>query len=78
MYQDNKSAIILEVNGKISAGKISWALNICYLFITDHVEKENVHIKYCPTDKMWGGFMTKTTHEAEFRNIKNCVLSGNE
>ena len=32
LYQDNKSAILLEINGKKSAGKRSRALNIRYFF----------------------------------------------
>ena len=32
LFQDNKSAILLETNGRKSAGKRSRALNICYFF----------------------------------------------
>ena len=32
IYQDNKSAILLEINGKRSAGKRSRALNIRYFY----------------------------------------------
>jgi hypothetical protein len=42
VYQDNKSAILLETNGKKSSGKQTRALNICYFFITDQVEKGNM------------------------------------
>jgi hypothetical protein len=38
VYQDNKSAILLETNGKKSSGKQTCALNIRYFFITDQVE----------------------------------------
>ena len=41
MFQDNKSAILLESNGKRSAGKRSRALNVKYFFMTDQVEKGN-------------------------------------
>ena len=41
MFQDNKSAILLETNGKQSAGKRSRALNVRYFFLTDQVEKDN-------------------------------------
>jgi hypothetical protein len=41
VYQDNKSAILLETNGKKSSGKQTHALNIRYFFITDQVEKGN-------------------------------------
>ncbi|CAJ1938644.1 unnamed protein product [Cylindrotheca closterium] len=59
LYQDNKSAILLEENGGKSAGKRSQAINIRYFFIRDQVEKGNVKIKYCPTDNMIADFMTK-------------------
>ena len=39
LYQDNKSAILLEVNGKRSSGKQTRALNMRYFFLTDQVEK---------------------------------------
>jgi hypothetical protein len=32
VYQDNKSAILLETNAKKSSGKQTRALNICYFF----------------------------------------------
>jgi hypothetical protein len=42
LYQDNKSAILLENNGAKSAGKRSRALNVCYFFLTDQIEKGNL------------------------------------
>jgi hypothetical protein len=54
LYQDNKSAIQVEINGKKSSGKRTQALNIRYFFLTDQVEKGNISIEYCPTDDMVG------------------------
>ena len=51
LYQDNKSAILLETNGRRSTGKRSRALNIRYVYITDQVEKENMTIEHCPTNE---------------------------
>jgi hypothetical protein len=59
LYQDNKSAILLETNGKKSSGKRNQALNVRYFFLTDQGEKGNVQIVYCPTDDMVGDFHTK-------------------
>ena len=42
IFQDNKSSILMEVNGKRSAGKRIQVLNICYFLMADKVEKENV------------------------------------
>jgi hypothetical protein len=53
VYQDNKSAILLETNGKKSLGKRMRALNIHSFFITDQVEKGNAQIEHCGTDKTW-------------------------
>ena len=44
LFQDNKSTILLEENGKKSSGKRTRHLNIRYFFLTDQVEKENVSI----------------------------------
>jgi hypothetical protein len=50
LYQDNRSAILLEENGRQSAGKRSRHLNIRLFFVRDQKEKGNLSIQYCPTD----------------------------
>ena len=59
LYQDNKSTILLEVNGKKSSSKRTRTLNIRYFFLTDQVAKENLVIEYMPMEDMWGDFMSK-------------------
>ena len=39
IYQDNKSAILMENNGRASAGKRSRHMNIKYFFIADLVKR---------------------------------------
>ena len=74
LYQDNKSAILLEMNGKKSSGKRTRAINIRYFFVTDQVEKGNMSIEYCPTDEMTGDFHTKPLQGEKFRNFRSDVL----
>ena len=74
LYQDNKSAILLEKNGRRSAGKRSRALNVRYFFLTDQVEKKNLSIEYCPTDEMWADFMTKPLQGEKFIKFRNDIL----
>ena len=74
LYQDSKSAILLETNGKKSLGKRTRALNIRYFFLTDQVEKGNVTIEYCPTDDMVGDFHTKPLQGDKFRKFRNEIL----
>jgi hypothetical protein len=42
LFQDNKSSILLEKNGKASSSKRTKHINIRYFFITDRVKKEEV------------------------------------
>ena len=74
LFQDNKSAILIESNSKRSAGKRSRALNVRYFFLTDQVKKGNLTIEYCPTDVMWADFMTKPLQGEKFRKFRNDIL----
>jgi hypothetical protein len=75
LHQDNKSAILLETNGRKSAGKRSRHLNIRYFFIADQVEKGNISIRFCPTDDMLGDYFTKPTHGAKFTKFRQEVMN---
>jgi len=67
LFQDNKSSILLESNGRKSAGKRSRHINIRYLFVTDQVKMGNVEIRHCPTEGMFRDYMTKPLKEKKFR-----------
>jgi hypothetical protein len=74
MYQDNKSAILLEKNGKRSSSKRTKAINIRYFFVTDQSEKGNISIEYCPTGKMTADFMTKPLQGSLFEHFKSQII----
>jgi hypothetical protein len=74
VYQDNKSVILLETNGKKSLGKRTRALNIRYFFITDQVEKGNAQIEQCGTNNMAGDFFTKPLQGEKFQPFRNDIL----
>ena len=74
LYQDNKSATLLEKHGRKSAGKRSRAIIIRYFFVTDQVKKGNVMIEYCPTDDMIGDFITKPLQGEKFRKCRDVIL----
>ena len=74
IYQDNKSAILLEENGKKSSGKCTHALNIRYFFMTDQVEKGNTRIEYCPTDEMIADYMTEPLQGQKFRKFRESIM----
>ena len=74
VYQDNRSTILLEKNGKMSSGKRTRALNIRYFMITDQVGRGNVQIEYCPTDNMLGDYMTKGLQGVKFSTFRRRIM----
>jgi hypothetical protein len=59
LFQDNKSSILFEKNGKASSSKRTKHINTRYFFITDRVKKEEVSVVWCPTGDIIGDFVTK-------------------
>ncbi len=74
VFQDNKSAILLEKNGKRSSSKRTRAINIRYFFITDQVEKGTLKVEYCPTGDMVGDYFTKPLQGDVFRKFKAAIM----
>jgi hypothetical protein len=74
VYQDNMSAILLESNGKKSSEKQTRALNICYFFISNQVEKGNTQIEHCKTNNMVGDFFTKPLQGKKLQRFWNDIL----
>jgi hypothetical protein len=74
LYQDNKSTILLENNGKKSSSGRTRALNIRYFFLTDQVAKGNLSIQYCPTTEMVGDYMTKPVQGKLHKKFSDMVM----
>jgi hypothetical protein len=74
LFQDNKSAILLEKNGKASSSKRTKHINIRYFFITDRVKKGDVSLIWCPTGDMVGDYMTKPLQGALFRKFRDQIM----
>ena len=74
VYQDNMSAILLEENGRKSAGERTRALNVRYFVIMDHVNKGDVKIKHCPTDKMVADYYTKLLQGKKFEEFRRQIM----
>jgi hypothetical protein len=75
LYQDNRSAMLLESNGRKSAGKRSRHLNIRFFFVTNLKEKKEISIQYCPTDDMIADYMTKPLHGEKFRKFRQQIMN---
>jgi len=53
LYQDNMSAILLEINRKSRSSKQTRHMNIKFFFSKEKNDNGQVRIKHCPTKQMW-------------------------
>ncbi len=67
IYQDNKSVILLEVNGRMSSIKQTKHITVKYFFVKDKVEREEVKIKHKPLAEMWVDMLTKPKQGMPFK-----------
>ena len=74
VYQDNKSAILLETNGTMSSSQRTRHIRIRYFFIKDRVDSGDFQIVYCPTEEMLGDFFTKPLQGKKFLQFRKHVL----
>ena len=74
LYQDNKSAILLEKNGKASSSKRTRHIVIWYFFVTDRIAKGELTVEWCLTADMIADFMTKPLQGALFCKFRDIVL----
>eukprot|EP00804_Cyclotella_cryptica_P030533 CCRYP_020167-RC/>CCRYP_020167-RC protein AED:0.22 eAED:0.15 QI:0/-1/0/1/-1/0/1/0/594 len=75
IYQDNKSAILLESNGKFSSGKRTKHIKAKYFFVTDKVADGDVVIKHTPTETMWADMNTKPKQGRAFRIDRSYMMN---
>jgi hypothetical protein len=75
IYQDNKSTMLLEKNGRQSSGKKTCHFDIRYYFIHNHINRGTVRVEYCPTDLMVGDFHTKPLQGSAFRRFRAIILN---
>ena len=72
--QDNKSAILLENNGKASSGKKTKHIDVRYFFVKDRVESGEVSIEHCPTEEMIADFFTKPLQGSLFLKMRTLIM----
>src|SRR5210317_809384 len=74
VYPDNRSAILLEKNGKASSGKLTKHINIRYFFIKDRIDNGEIKVEYCPTDEMTADFFTKPLQGKKFIQFRKKIM----
>ena len=74
LFQDNRSAILLETKGKASSSKRTRHINIRYFHVKDLVERNRLNIEYASTHDMVADFFTKPLQGAAFIKFKSLIL----
>jgi hypothetical protein len=73
LFQDNKSYILLENNGKALSIQRTKHINIRYFFITDRLIEE-VLVVWCPMGDMIGDYATKPLQGALFQEFRDQIM----
>ena len=74
LFQDNRSAILLETKGKASSSKRTRHINIRYFHVLDLVERKRLKIEYASTHDMVADFFTKPLQGTAFARFKSMIL----
>jgi hypothetical protein len=78
LYQDKKSSILLETNGRGSSGKRTRHIAVRYFFIADRVKSKEIRIEYCPTGIMIADYFTKPLQGAIFRKLRAMIMGNDD
>ena len=75
VYQDNKSAILLESNGRLSSTKRTKHIAVRYFYIKDMICNKEIRVEHCPTEDMTSDFFTKPTHGSLFLTQRDNIMN---
>jgi hypothetical protein len=74
LCQDNKSAMLLEMNRRASSSKRTRHIEIWYYYVADQVAKGDLRVVWCPTDKMIADFLTKPLQDKAFVKFRDLLM----
>ena len=74
-YQDNKSAMLLEKNGKFSSSKRTKHMNVRYFFIMDRIKNKEVSLHHCGTESMIADYFTKPLQGKKFMDFRKVIMN---
>jgi hypothetical protein len=75
LYQDNKSAMLLERNGRASSSRRTKHIHLRYFYVKDRVDAGAMHIEHCPTEDMLADFFTKPLQGGPFRRMRDRIMN---
>ena len=74
IFQDNKSAILMEKNGRNSCTGNSRHINVRYFWVKDRIDKGEVRVEYLPTHLMLADYYTKPLMGSKFNLLREYIM----
>ena len=74
LFQDNQSAMKMEINSHRSCTGNSRHVHIRHFFVKDLVDKKIIRVLYYPTTKMLTDFFTKPLQGELFRFMRSIIM----
>ncbi len=74
LYQDNKSVMLLEMNGRASSSNRTRRIEIWYYYVANRVANGHLRVVWCPTDKMIADFLTKPLQGKAFVEFQGLLM----
>ena len=74
VYQDNKSAILLEINGVALSSRRTRHIDIRFYFVKDWIVAGELTLELCPTEEMWEDYFTKPLQGAKFLFLYRIIM----
>ena len=74
IYQDNNSAILLEVNGRQSSTKRTKHIKTKYFFVKDKIDQGEIEIRKRDTNDMWSDTNTKPKQGSPLRKDRSMIM----
>jgi len=75
IFQDNISAQLLEINGKLSSTKRTKHIKAKFFFVKDKVDKGEAKITDCPTQVMWADGNSKPLQGTLFKVMRDKLMN---
>lgn len=75
IYQDNKSTICLENNGKMSSSKRTKHIKAKFFFITDKIAQGDVVVEHLPTTELSIDVISKPKQGLPFRGDRAMLMN---
>ena len=74
LNQDNKSTIQLILNDRLSSSKSTRYIGIRFSFIKDRVDKGEIEVVFCLTERMLADFVTKLLQGCAFIRMRDVMM----